>query len=396
MRLVNPILTLRPGQVVNNTTSLRRYRVRNQIGIGGFGAVYRVKQIAGGRRFAGELCLKVAAGPDAWHREAYFGDLLSGVPGVVRVYESFAWAPPRTRNQTLYCLITEFASGGDLAGYFAAHPEPWSERKARREIARLLETAELLHEEKAVHRDITPYNVFVTADRTLKLGDFGAATHRLGKGQFSADVFNPGWAPTAVKTYRDRSWRPADDVYQFGQLFATLLSGDARSKFRSREVKALPCSPSAKSIIQRCIGKRMKRFANAGQMLKELRRRDLQAPRRLGVRCLKGKRIVLTGRLSILREEAIRSATRAGGIIQRKVGHNTDIVVFGDGSPLWKADRKGQKLLDVDSERDRGHDIALLTERRFLALVLDQKQRKHKRGSTSALVEMSSRAGFAG
>jgi len=50
------------------------------------------------------------------------------------------------------------------------------------------------------------------------------------------------------------------------------------------------------------------------------------------------------------------------------VSHRTDIVVVGDQSPHWKAEKKGQKLLDVDYERELGHPIALINERRFLAL----------------------------
>jgi hypothetical protein len=50
------------------------------------------------------------------------------------------------------------------------------------------------------------------------------------------------------------------------------------------------------------------------------------------------------------------------------VTHETDIVVVGDQSPHWKAEKKGQKLLDVDREAELGHRIALLREARFLTL----------------------------
>ena len=51
------------------------------------------------------------------------------------------------------------------------------------------------------------------------------------------------------------------------------------------------------------------------------------------------------------------------------MSHVTDIVVVGDQLPHWKAEEKGQKLLDVDHEAERGHHIALVKESRFLALV---------------------------
>jgi hypothetical protein len=52
-----------------------------------------------------------------------------------------------------------------------------------------------------------------------------------------------------------------------------------------------------------------------------------------------------------------------------RVSHTTDIVVLGDRSPHCKAEEKGQKLLDVDHEAERGHRLALVKESRFRALV---------------------------
>jgi len=69
------------------------------------------------------------------------------------------------------------------------------------------------------------------------------------------------------------------------------------------------------------------------------------------------------------RAAAQKLARKAGAIIQAKVTRTTDLVVLGDQSPHWKAEEKGQKLLDVDHEAERGHRIALVKESRFLALV---------------------------
>jgi hypothetical protein len=41
----------------------------------------------------------------------------------------------------------------------------------------------------------------------------------------------------------------------------------------------------------------------------------------------------------------------------------------GDQAPNWKAEEKGQKLLDLDHERELGHRIALITEKRFHKLI---------------------------
>jgi serine/threonine protein kinase len=298
------------------------------------------------------------------------------------VHESFAWVQRGNEHKPLYCLVSEFVEGGDLLHYLQVHSEPWRESKARREIVRLLGSLRLLHAAGLVHRDITPRNVFVTAGRELKLGDFGIAAQRLGKQEARANIFAPWFAPTAIKEGKTRAWLPADDVYHLGKLFALLLLGCEKSRLTPGVVKTLDCSAWAKAVIQRCIGERRRRFANAAEMLKALERPgpDASAGRTV-VRSLQGKRVVFTGRLTMLRKKAAKLLVkRAGGISQAKVSRTTDILVVGEQSPHWKAEKKGQKLLDLDHERERGHQIKVITEKRFQNLIRPPNQRKYSSG----------------
>lgn len=358
---------LRPGQLIYSPINGMQYRVSERLGAGGFGVAYRVAQLTGPRPLRREYCVKITNNQTAWHREAYFGDLMKEVSGVIRVYESFVWLR-RGSRKPLYCLKTELAEGGDLASWLNCHREPWKEARATREIIRLLRTVKLLHESGAVHRDITPGNVFVTSSEVLKLGDFGIALHRVGLHDVSADVFAPWFAPSGMENLGKATWRPADDVYHLGQLFAILLCGCAESKLTARDVKRLSCSPEAKSIIQRCIGVRRKRFPNAAVMLNALEKHDSKTIKRVIVRSLKGKKVVFTGPLSIRRSDAERLVRKVGGIVERRVGHETNVLVLGRQSPNWKADSKGQKLLDTDREREFGRNIARIGEKRFLTL----------------------------
>ena len=367
----NPDLRLQFGTVVRSAVSGRQYRIGEVLGAGGFGAVYRITHSNGGAPLPGSCVLKVTLEVGAWHREAYFGELLRETPGIVRVHESFAWVPRGNEPKPLYCLVSEFVEGGDLIHYLQEHSEPWTESKARREIVRLLGSLRLLHAAGLVHRDITPRNVFVTADRELKLGDFGIAAQRLGKQEAKANAFAPWFAPTAIKEGKTRAWLPADDVYHLGKLFALLLQGPEKSRLTPGRVKALGCSAWAKAVIQRCIGKRGRRFAHAAEMLKALEKPQPDgAAARTVVRSLQGKHVVFTGRLQMLRKKAASLLVkRAGGILQAKVSRTTDIIVVGEQSPNWKAEKKGQKLLDLDHERERGHRIAVISEKRFQNLI---------------------------
>jgi len=367
----NPELRLQFGSVILSAISGRSYRLGEMLGAGGFGAVYQILQIAGGKPLKGKCVLKVTVEVRAWHREAYFGELLKETPGVVQVHESFAWVPQGREQKPLYCLVSEFVEGGDLIHYFEAHPEPWVESKARREIVQLLRSLRLLHAAGLVHRDITPKNVFVTSDRGLKLGDFGIAAQRLGKQEAKADTFAPWFAPTAIRKGKVGAWLPADDVYHLGKLFAMLLHGGEKARLTPGHVKTMLCSAWAKSVIQRCIGERRKRFANAEEMLQALEKPVADdAPGSNVVRSLQGKHVVFTGKLKMLRKNAAKLLVkRAGGIAQARVSQTTDILVVGEQSPNWKAESKGQKLLDLDRERERGHRIAVITEKRFQTLV---------------------------
>lgn len=173
-----------------------------------------------------------------------------------------------------------------------------------------------------------------------------------------------------------QSWRPSDDVYQLGQLFAMLLVGGAASDLRAKDVASLECSAASKAIIQRAIGVRRKRWKSAEEMLRAFEPSKTEDCPQGNVDSLRGKVVVFTGRLAVARTEAARLVKQAGGRVKARVGSDTDVVVLGSRSPVWKAEDKGQKLLDVDREGEGGHHIIVITEQRFRQLVGSRQSRK--------------------
>src|SRR5678816_4316647 len=154
------------------------------------------------------------------------------------------------------------------------------ERLVRREIAAILIALDALHKGQALHRDLTPFNVFVCQDETLKLGDFGIATHQLSRRGVTADAFNLMNAPTEIAWGKVRRWQQRDDIYQIGQIAAMLLRGDVKSPMRSRDVRKLPCSDHLKEVIHRCLGVRGKRYEAAAGLIAALGKRSQEV--RLG------------------------------------------------------------------------------------------------------------------
>jgi serine/threonine protein kinase len=283
-----------------------------------------------------------------------------------------------------YCLTMEYAEHGDL-GAWLARKGPQSERFVRREIAAILQALDALHKGQALHRDLTPFNVFVCGDdERLKLGDFGIATHQLSRRGVTAEAFNPFNAPTEIAWGKVRRWQQRDDIYQVGQIASMLLRGDVTSPMRSRDVRKLPCSDELKEVIHRCLGARGKRYEAADELIAALRQRPKKV--NLGrVGSLAGKRVSFTGFLSRPRGEAIAAAKRAGAIVQSKPGQLTDVLVRGRPNALQIAGTVGGlKLMEIRRLAARGHMVQVIGEKQFWRLV---ESAPRSRGASNAKVK---------
>src|SRR6185503_10512966 len=268
-------LTLaRSGRNYNNMTlhsseSGRTYQLDQLIGKGGFGEVYLATTTTPAGGPAEQVCIKITDRLSAWLREAYFAEMLAREPRALRVFDRFAVVEG---TKTRYCLAMEYAEHGDL-GAWIAKKGPQPERFVRREIAAILAPLHALHRGQALHRDLTPFNVFVCANEQLKVGDFGIATHQLSRRGVTADAFNMFNAPDEIAWGRVRRWQQRDDIYQVAQIAAMLLRGDTTSPMRSRDVRGLPCSDHLKGVIHRCLGVRGKRYEAAADLIAALRQR---------------------------------------------------------------------------------------------------------------------------
>ncbi len=342
----------------------RTYRLDRLIGRGGFGEVYLARTTPAGSLPA-LVCVKVSFRLANWLREAYFAELLAKQSRALPVFDRFVQVDAAI---TRYCLVMEYAEHGDLGTWLAGRGGQ-SEKFVRQEIAAILETLAVLHRGQAMHRDLTPFNVFVCANECLKLGDFGIATHQASRRGVTADAFNPLGAPTEIAWGKVRKWQQRDDVYQVGQLIAMLLRGDVHAPMRTRDVRQLPCSDHLKEVIHRCLGARGKRYQSAAEMIDALQ----TAPKQLHkgvVKSLKGRRVSFTGFLNRPRRDAIKAARRSGAIFQATPGPSTDILVRGRPNALQIAGKDGGlKLMEIRRLADKGHRVTVIGEAQFWKLV---------------------------
>jgi serine/threonine protein kinase len=360
-----PLVT--PGDLLFSAESGLQYRIDRLLGEGGFGQVYLARRLGKSRAVPRIVCIKVSARIDGWLREAYFGQLLQEHPRAIRVFDTFPTVRPT--GHPLYCLALEYARHGDLSAFLARNATRFSETATRREIAGILGVLGKLHRGQALHRDLTPLNVFVCDDRRLKLGDFGIVRQQSDERGVTAHTMNALTAPSDLLARAAPKWQARDDVYQVGQLLGMLIKGDARTRLRPHNVRRLPCSDHLKEIVYRCIGERRKRYESADEMIEALQTKPPTL--RSGVlRTLKGVHLAFTGILTKRRSEAVQAARRAGAITHGMPSARTTVVVRGRPNPLQAAGRDaGLKLMEIKRLRAKGHRITLLNEAQFWRLI---------------------------
>lgn len=358
----------------HSSESGRTYRLDKLIGKGGFGEVYLATP-SPAPGLPTQVCVKISDRMSGWLREAYFAELLAREERALRVFDRFAEVDG---GHMRYCLAMEYAEHGDLGTWLAAQGAQ-SERFVRREIAAVLQTLDALHRGHALHRDLTPFNVFVCEGGRLKLGDFGIATHQLSRRGVTADSFNLFHVPNEIAWGKVRRWQKRDDIYQIGLIAVMLLRGDITSPMRSKDVRGLECSDHLKEVIHRCLGSRGRRYEAASELIAALRQRPKE-PRLGRVKSLKGKRLSFTGFLVRPRDAAIAAAKKAGAIVQSKPGRATDVLVRGRPNALQIAGKDaGSKLIEVRRLASQGFKVTVIGERQFWRLVESKSRARSKK-----------------
>ncbi len=364
---------LKPGTIVESPATGRRFLVANRLGEGGYGCTYRVQRLDSWNRRIQNYCLKTTTDPESWHREAYFGELLNRCDRAIRMYDSFPLFPPTRRHGVLYCLVFEYAEHGTIRDHLASTKQGWSPDRARREIVALLKLLDQLHGAGALHRDITPMNVFVCKNKKLKLGDFGLARHVLAGKMVAASAFTPYFVSKRMAEGERRYWLPSDDVFQMGQLLAMLLRGDADSLINVKDACKLPCKEDLHEIVARAICARRNRFATALDMLRALQGHDY--PEIQPLESLEGKTVAFTGPLSIRRFDAEVLVRQAGATISDQVTSRVNVIIQGRRCHDYVTRHKGSKLLAAEKLIRQGVPISIISEPEFFNLVWQTRPR---------------------
>jgi len=207
-------------QDVDHTVA-NRYRLREQLGRGGMGVVWRARD----ERLGREVALKVlhpwvADDPELRERFEREAAALARLehPNVVRLYDVL-----EHDGQTV--LVMELVEGDALDTIIRARTLGWDE--ARRYCAPVAAALAHAHARGVVHRDLTPANVLVErGSGRVVVTDFGLA--RLARSSRSAPISGilagtpEYWAPEQAA---GGATGPATDLYALGCVLFRLLTG---------------------------------------------------------------------------------------------------------------------------------------------------------------------------
>jgi hypothetical protein len=234
-------------------TTLGEYRLKSVLGVGGFGMTYLAwdgnleKHVAIKEYLPGDLAVRALDGSvvpvSTDHQHDYQWGLDRFIqeartlarfshPHIVRVNRYFE------SNGTGY-MVMDYEEGESLSQLLKRGP-PLPEPELRRILLPLLDGLAAVHAAKFLHRDIKPANIFLRANGSPVLLDFGAARATGGGTRSLTAVLTPGYAP--LEQYSsDGIQGPWSDIYAMGGVLFRAVAGrnppDAVSRLQGDTVK---------------------------------------------------------------------------------------------------------------------------------------------------------------
>ncbi|XP_059349091.1 serine/threonine-protein kinase PAK 1-like [Ammospiza nelsoni] len=215
MREEQGLKTLR--SIVSPGRPTGKYTAFEELGRGGFGAVYKALDTSSGQQVA----IKIMSLEEEMSEELAANEILAmrdnRSPNIVTYLDSYLV------DAELW-LAMEFMDGGTLFDVLrAVYLEEGQIGVVCREC---LQGLHFLHSRQVIHRDIKSCNVLVGTDGSVKLGDFGLCAQLSPEhSKRSSSVGTPSWmAPEVV---RGEAYGPKVDIWSLGIMGLEMVEGEA-------------------------------------------------------------------------------------------------------------------------------------------------------------------------
>jgi len=255
-------------------TRIGEYVLREKIGEGGFGSVWKAVHHVWEDRVA---AVKIPTDPrliDQLRREAEIQHVLEKLDhshivrtiGVDTSHDPPYFVMEYVKGESLRALLSRKGRLGlDTALEYAGQ---------------VLEALEHAHDAGVIHRDLKPENILVAETGGVKLMDFGLGfrPHREGSLLLSGDLGGAGESAEGTLEYMAPEMRageaasPQNDLYSFGVILFEMLVGE-RPQAGDRLADLNPAVPAAlERVFERCYTRAQKRYASAAEVLADLRR----------------------------------------------------------------------------------------------------------------------------
>lgn len=243
--------------------TLNEYRIDRVLGGGGFGITYLAEDtllscpVALKEYLPGDVAVRTGsrdvrprsdADSDAfnWGLQRFLDEARALAtfhnPNIVRVLRYFQ------ANSTAY-MVMEYESGHSLKEWAAANPG-LDRTSVLRIVRPLLDGLDVIHKAGFLHRDIKPDNIYIRADGTPVLLDFGAARRVAGGGRTLTTIVSPGFAP--FEQYHSHGNQgPWSDIYSLSAVMYWLVTGKkpVEAAARIRQDVMTPASRLADTAV---------------------------------------------------------------------------------------------------------------------------------------------------
>lgn len=226
-----------------------KFKVDQQIGSGGFGVTYLVRDIYLERGvvikecFPDSLCFRFGSSvkvnaprfEDHYRKsvEMFMREARSIAklrhPNIVSVHQVFE------ENDTAY-MVLDLIHGRDLMDIICDDSDPLSPDQVREIVVKMLDAIDLVHSNDLLHRDISPDNILLDKWGSPTLIDFGAAREDASKSPAKVStmlVVKDGYSPHEFYVAGGKQG-PSSDLYALGATIYHLISGEAPPNSQTR------------------------------------------------------------------------------------------------------------------------------------------------------------------